>query len=57
MEDTIMKKTYINPAMQVIKIETQQMLAASDPNVSLGSGSVDAGSVESRSNDFWDDED
>ncbi len=52
-----MKKTYINPAMQVIKIETQQMLAASDPNVSLGSGSVDAGSVESRSNDFWDDED
>lgn len=29
MEDTTMKKTYINPELEVIKIATQQMLAAS----------------------------
>ncbi len=29
MEDTTMKKTYINPEMEVVKIATQQMLAAS----------------------------
>ena len=46
MEDATMKKTYINPVMQVIKIETQQMLAVSNPNVSVGSGSVGAGDVD-----------
>jgi hypothetical protein len=29
MEDTNMKKTYINPKLEVIKIATQQMLAGS----------------------------
>ena len=29
MEDTNMKKTYINPELEVIKIATQQMLASS----------------------------
>ena len=29
MEDTNMKKTYINPELEVIKIATQQMLAGS----------------------------
>ena len=26
-----MKKTYINPELEVVKIQTMQMLAASDP--------------------------
>ena len=29
MEDTIMKKIYKNPELEVIKIQTQQMLALS----------------------------
>jgi len=29
MEDTNMKKTYINPELEVVKIATQQMLAGS----------------------------
>ena len=29
MEDTIMKKTYIIPEMEIVKIATQQMLALS----------------------------
>ena len=53
-----MKKTYINPEMNVVKMTThQQVLTASNPNVGIGSGSVDAGSVESRGWDDWDDED
>ena len=31
MESTTMKKTYINPEMEIVKIATQQMLATSDP--------------------------
>ena len=43
-----MKKTYINPETEVVLIATQQMLASS-PNAGLNpSGSVDAGSIESR---------
>ena len=35
-----MKKTYINPAMEVIKVHTQQMLAAStDMNLKGGTAS------------------
>lgn len=29
-----MKKTYINPEMEIVKIETNQMLAGSDVNTS-----------------------
>lgn len=32
-----MKKKYINPAMEIVKIETQQIIAASVP----GGGSTD----------------
>ena len=56
----IMKKTYINPVMNVVKIETQQMLAASNPdgfagglNTTGGSGSNALG----REDDDWDWED
>lgn len=31
-----MKKTYMNPKMVVVKIETQKMLAASDPDLNGG---------------------
>ena len=52
-----MKKTYINPTMEVVKIATQQMLAASNPNVTLDkSGSVDADKVEGRFGIFDEDE-
>ena len=47
-----MKKTYINPAMEVIKIQTQQFLAQSvgiDPTY-INPGSSDAPEL------YWDDE-
>ena len=34
MEDTTMKKTYINPEMEIVKIQTLQMLAASAKEIS-----------------------
>jgi hypothetical protein len=52
-----MKKTYINPVMNVVKIETQKMLAASNPdgfagglNTTGGGGSNALG----REDDDWD---
>lgn len=36
-----MKKTYINPELEVVKIQTMQMLAASDPG--LGGGDFGGG--------------
>ena len=51
-----MKKTYITPSMETVKIATQQMLAGSNPSVGIGSGSVEAGSVESRGWDDWDED-
>ena len=52
-----MKKTYINPNMVVVKIATQQMLAASDPNSGAKfDPSSSSGTMDSRSS-FWDDED
>lgn len=53
MEDTIMKKTYINPELAVIKIASKaQMLAGS--TVSIGTTPTDPGSSDSRSFDFDD---
>ncbi len=49
MEDTTMKKTYNNPTMEVVKIQTQQMLAGS-PNGAHNE--VGSGSILSHSNDF-----
>jgi len=39
-----MKKTYINPEMEIVKIETQQVIAASVgyDETPVGAGSVDA---------------
>lgn len=54
MEDTIMKKTYINPVMNVVKIETQQMLAASKTTLGFGEGTKSGGAACGREDD-WDD--
>jgi hypothetical protein len=42
MEDTNMKKTYINPEIAVVKIATHQMLATSGPAIfdELGGGQI-----------------
>ena len=50
-----MKKTYINPELEVIKIATQQMLAASTEL--LDTGSYDGGEIFAPENDFFDIED
>jgi hypothetical protein len=51
---TIMKKIYINPVMNVVKIETQQMLAASGE---VGMKSGNATEWGARSCDDFDCED
>lgn len=48
-----MKKTYINPQIEVIKIVTQQMLALS---IETSSIRQDPGSAASRDFDFDDEE-
>ena len=50
-----MKKTYINPAMNVIKIATQQMLAGS--SLGLSEETVtNEGDLLSRDCDDWDED-
>ena len=50
-----MKKTYINPEMNVIKIATQQMLAASDPDGYDGSiNNSGQGGSKALSREFFD---
>jgi hypothetical protein len=52
MEDTIMKKTYMNPEMVVVKLQTMQMLASSI-NLGLSEESiVDEGNLLTREADF-----
>jgi len=51
-----MKKTYINPAMEVINIHAQQLLAGSI-TVAMGEGKVNAADAGGRYDDFdWEDE-
>jgi hypothetical protein len=55
-----MKKTYINPEMNVIKIATQQMLAASGPDGfsgGLNNSGSGGGNALGREDDWddWDD--
>ncbi len=49
-----MKKTYINPVMNVVKIETQMMLAASKTTLGFGEGTKSGGAACGREDD-WDD--
>ena len=43
-----MKKTYINPTMEIVKIQTQQMLASSIP----GGGSTEQNLAHENELDF-----
>lgn len=52
MEDTTMKKTYINPQMEIVKIGTQQMLAASG-DVELKGGSATEWGAREEYGDDW----
>ena len=55
MEDTIMKKTYMTPAVEVIRIEIQHMIATSGPLV--GGSTDNEDDLLSREADFdFDDE-
>jgi len=44
----MMKKTYKTPQMEVVKIQTATMLAASTQSVGFGSGYQDVGGAASR---------
>ena len=55
-----MKKTYMNPEMVIVKIQTAQMLAASPGNQTLDKGAPSVSSsdeIGSRGFFDWDDED
>ncbi len=52
MEDKTMKKTYINPTMEIVKVATQQMLAASG-DVLLQSGSASEWGAREDDGDDW----
>ena len=46
-------KTYIQPETKVVSIRMTQVMAAS-PAITLGSGKVNAASVDSREDNSWD---
>lgn len=50
-----MKKTYINPTIEIVKVPATQLLAGSDPK--LGSSFQSGETVLSRSIDIDDEED
>lgn len=53
-----MKKKYIRADTVEMKIQLSHLITTSDPDVIVDpQGSVDAGSVESRRNNVWDDDD
>ena len=55
-KDTIMKKYYMRPDSQVVKIQTEQIVCES-PRVYVNrNGAVAASDVESREFDDWEDE-
>ena len=41
-----MKKIYFQPACIIVELSTQQMMAESAPNVTIGGGEIEAGDVE-----------
>ena len=50
-----MKKEYINPTIEVINLETAQMIAESAPTVGFGDWVNSADGAESRDEfDLWD---
>ena len=57
MEDTTMKKTYINPEIEIVKIKAQQLLAGSTLGIDESVEITDESKLLSREFDFDDDED
>ena len=51
-----MKKTYCNPVIKVVMIQTQQMLAASQVGINSDDDPVDAGLAAARGYDFEEEE-
>ena len=49
-----MKKVYINPTLEVVQIQTQQMLAASNTNMTITSTPVDSGTEGDARGDGYD---
>ena len=49
-----MKKTYINPTMEVVKVATQQMLAASDQPMTIINDKVVSGTAGDAHDDDFD---
>jgi hypothetical protein len=56
MEDTIMKKTYINPKMLIVKIHAQQLLSGSALGKETDIIITDEGDVLSREFEFEEDD-
>lgn len=52
MEDTNMKKTYINPEIEIIKMATQQMLAGSTLSIDENVEITDENDLLSRESNF-----
>jgi len=57
MEDTTMKKTYINPEIEIVKIKAQQLLAGSTLGIDESVEITDESKLLSREFDFDDEED
>ena len=51
-----MKKIYLSPTISVLKIQTVQMIAASNENVTLGGSYNGSSTIESRRGGSWDDD-
>ena len=52
-----MKKTYQNPEMKIVKIQTHHLMAGSEKLGIGGSFGGDNSKIQSRGAAFWDDED
>ena len=55
--NVMMKKQYISPSMEIEMAEPYLLQVASDPQVSIGDGTVPPGSVQSRSYKDFDEDD
>ena len=51
-----MKKTYIIPTLNVVRIETQHMVATSTQSVLFGEGTKAGSEACGRGSDDWDDD-
>lgn len=49
-----MKKTYIAPVLSVEHVQTASILAASVPEVTVGSGNVEADDLDVKEDQIWD---